>query len=267
MKVGTAPEMEHRLTRAIHARRKQYGIRPRIAMTIHKAMGGDFGSVVSCVGASNDGYKLWQKEQVEVLISRTHGIGDLTFVGNTPQATADHLTDLLFKQSPFSAYMKHVVQQMTGNNPGGSVVHPLRYLPYNVKNVVIPTDSNGFVYLLMSLRDHNTTYIGQTRNLSRRIQEHNSGLGSFVTANPLLRPWHVIGFVTGFERDDKCERMQFEGSWQAQRNARGKYSLNPLDVLHIGKELVETKNEHSYLQYNLKFVQCIEFHYGASAHI
>jgi hypothetical protein len=126
VRVGTAPEMEHRLNCGICAKRKQYAIRPCIAMTIHRAMGADFGSVVSCVGDGKDGYKLWQKEQVEVLISRTHTLSDLTFVGSSPEQTADHLVELLFKQSAYSLYMRHVVAQMT--NPEGirPVIHPLR---------------------------------------------------------------------------------------------------------------------------------------------
>jgi len=60
--IGTAPEIEHSLSRGITAKRKQYGIRPRIAMTIHRAMGGDFGKVVTCVGNSTDGHRLWLKE-------------------------------------------------------------------------------------------------------------------------------------------------------------------------------------------------------------
>jgi hypothetical protein len=228
-------------------------------MTIHRAIGADFGSVVSCVGDGKDGYKLWQKEQVEVLISRTHTLSDLTFVGSSPEQTADHLVELLFKQSAYSLYMRHVVTQMT--NPEGMtpVIHPLRYLPYNVRNVIIPTHSNGFVYLLLSLRDHNSTYIGQTKNLSTRLTQHNSGCGTIVTANPRLRPWHVIGFITGFLPDEKHRRTAIEQAWQSRRNLAGKYSLNPLEVLQIGKDLLQEMNELWYSDAQLNFVQCIEF--------
>ena len=92
VKVGTAPENEVRMYGKIAAKRKQYAIKPRIAMTIHKALGGDFGSVATSVNFSNRdfGYRLWQKEQVEVLISRTHTTKDLIFVGD-PTETADNL--------------------------------------------------------------------------------------------------------------------------------------------------------------------------------
>jgi predicted GIY-YIG superfamily endonuclease len=263
VKVGTAPEKEVRLHGRISAKRKQYAIKPRIAMTVHKALGGDFGSVVTSVCSSDGetGYKLWQKEQVEVLISRTPSTKDLIFVGN-PKATAEHLVELLFRVSPFSSYMRHIVNQMTGEHGNNCNIRPLRHLPYNVRNTIIPTDSNGFVYLLLSFKDHNTTYIGQTKNLTKRIREHNSGIGSLVTANPSLRPWHIIAFITGFGLSEKQERLAMEQLWQSRRNWAGKSSLNSLEILHIGRRLVEEKNEEWNNSAKLKFVQCIEFkHY------
>ena len=187
-------------------------------MTIHRAMGADFGSIVSCVGSSNDGFKLWLKEQVQVLISRTHAASDLIFVGESPQETADALGELLLKQSPFSSYMLHIFRQMCGDTETDEApaIRPLRFLPYNVRNTIVPTTSNGFVYILMSLRDLNTTYIGQTKDLMTRIRQHNSGIGAFVTANPRLRPWQIIGFLTGFEENSKHERMQIEQLWQSR---------------------------------------------------
>ena len=216
VKVGTAPEIEHRLKRGISAKRKQYGIRPRIAITIHRAMGGDFGSVVSCVGDGNDKYRLWEKEQVEVLISRTHRLSDLTFVGASPEVTANHLLQLLFKQSPYALYMRHVVNFMTKQD-STEVLHPLRYLPYNLRNTVIPMQPLGFVYLLMSLQDHNTTYIGETKNLAKRLTQHNKGYGAIVTEKEKLRPWCIIAFVTGFPNSERQNRRSLEKCWQTRR--------------------------------------------------
>jgi predicted GIY-YIG superfamily endonuclease len=263
VKVGTAPEKEVRLHGRISAKRKQYAIKPRIAMTVHKALGGDFGSVVTSVCSADNkiGYRLWQKEQVEVLISRTPTTKDLIFVGN-PQVTAKHLVELLFKVSPFSSYMRHIVTQMTGSQENTSVIRPLRHLPYNVRNTIIPTDSHGFVYLLLSFQDHNTSYIGQTKNLIKRIREHNSGIGALVTANPNLRPWHIIAFITGFDLNEKQERCALEQLWQSRRNWKGKSCLNPLEILEVGRRLVEEKNEAWNNNNKLKFVQCIEYkHY------
>ena len=257
--VGTAPEIEHRMSSNITAKRKQYGIRPRLAMTIHKAMGGDFGKIVTQVGQCNDGYRLWSKEQVIVLLSRTHQACDIMFVGESPEHTADVLVEMLFKVSPYTAYMNHVVEQMTNSDTIHiPVIHPLQYLPYNVRHTIIPTETNGFVYLLMSLQDYSTTYIGQTKNLVIRLNQHNSGIGSHVSANVNLRPWHCIAFVTGFVDNTQQERMSFELAWQNCRNRLGKYVLNPWDVLRVGKELVASKN-CIYGMNQLHFTQCLEF--------
>ena len=258
VKVGTAPEVEHRLKRGVSAKRKQYGIRPRIAITIHRAMGGDFGSVVSCVGDGNDNYRLWEKEQVEVLISRTHKLSDLTFVGASPEDTARHLVQLLFKQSPYSLYMRHVVSFMT-NQDSTEVLRPLRYLPYNLRNTVIPTQSFGFVYLLMSLQDNNTTYIGQTENLAKRLTQHNKGYGAISTKNEKLRPWSVIAFITGFNNNDKNSRKSLEKCWQTKAKRIVGQTLNPMEVIELGKYIVHCWNTNEHCPMNLNFVQCIEF--------
>jgi predicted GIY-YIG superfamily endonuclease len=261
IKVGTAPENEVRMYGKITAKRKQYAIKPRIAMTIHKALGGNFGSVATTVNFSNtnSGYRLWQKEQVEVLISRTPTTTDLIFVGD-PTETADNLVELLFKISPFSVYMRHIVGRMTSTNSTNCVIEPLEYLPYNVISTVIPSESEyGYVYLLLSLRDHNTTYVGQTNNLKRRVSEHNRGIGSKVTTASALRPWYPIAFITGFDAEDEHERLQIESSWQQVRNRSGKSSQNIIDILHAGKNLVAAKNEYVYKYAKLKFIQCIKF--------
>ena len=257
--VGTAPEMEHSLSRGIMAKRKQYGIRPRIAMTIHRAMGGDFGKVVTCVGTSSDGHKLWLKEQVIVLISRTHTASDLMFVGKSPEQTAQTLVELLFKVTPFSAYMLHVVGQMCNQNLESiPVIRPLQHLPYNVRDAIIPTNANAFVYLLMSLKDFSSTYIGQTKCLARRMEQHNSGLGAAATANNAMRPWHCIAFVTGFDETDSGDRRKFESMWQNRRNKEGHYVLSPWDVMEVGKYLVGQYNRACGSN-QLKFTQCMEF--------
>ena len=109
----------------ISAKCKQYGFKPRIAITVHKALGGDFGSIATSVVSSHDGDNclLWLKEQVEVLISRTHSTKHLIFVGD-PRETAQNLVQLLFKVSPFCSYMRHLVKQMTTKDPTDCVIQP-----------------------------------------------------------------------------------------------------------------------------------------------
>jgi len=260
VKVGIAPEKEIRLYGRISAKRKQYGFKPRIAITVHKALGGDFGSVATSVVSSHDGDNclLWLKEQVEVLISRTHDTKHLIFVGD-PKETAQNLVQLLFKVSPFCSYMRHLVKQMTTKHPTDCVIQPLKFLPYNVRDCILPAKRVGVVYLLLSLQDHNTTYIGETENMKKRLHQHNSGIGSIVTTPISLRPWHPIAFITGFDANEVRERKEIEKLWHQRKNSSGKSSQNIIDILEMGKSIVAQQNESFYLSSKLKFIQCIEF--------
>ena len=254
--VGPAPEITHYLYNGIAAKRKQYGIRHRLAMTLHRAMGSDLKKIATCVCSDDgSGYNLWMKEQLIVLISRTHECPDMIFVGPSPQRTAQVLAQLLRITSPYSHYMDHVVNVMTGTEDA-QVMRPLRYLPYNLRHQVIHTHENGYVYCIMSLATYSHTNIGTTHDLHKRIRQHNSATGgAMATRNLELQPWVCIGYVVGFE-DKSDSRNSFEKHWQQIRNYRGRNQLSPMEVLQIGIELVDEKNGRPGT--HLMFVQCIE---------
>lgn len=47
--------------------------------------------------------------------------------------------------------------------------------PFRPVDVYIPTNRPGFFYLIVSLRQMDVTYIGETRSLRRRLVQHSSG--------------------------------------------------------------------------------------------
>ncbi|KAF4679553.1 hypothetical protein FOZ60_014930 [Perkinsus olseni] len=55
------------------------------------------------------------------------------------------------------------------------------------------------------------SYIGQTRRLARRLENHNKGLkGAAFTRLPHLRPWGVLAYVVGFDHTtDKAYNRRF----------------------------------------------------------
>ncbi len=101
--------------------------------------------------------------------------------------------------------------------------------------------------------------MGQTKNLKRRVFEHNRGIGSKVTTASALRSWYPIAFIIGFDAEDGHELLQIELSWQHVRNRSGKSSKNIIDILHAGKNLVAAENELLYKYAKPKFIQCIKF--------
>ena len=52
----------------------------------------------------------------------------------------------------------------------------------------IPTDTTEFVHCLISCRDISDIYVGQTKCLSHRLMQHNSGHGSSGTEDFRSRP-------------------------------------------------------------------------------
>ena len=60
--------------------------------------------------------------------------------------------------------------------------------PYRVSDINVTTDKTVFVYFLVSILDFDKEYIGQTKYLARRSQEHNRGYGSTSTCGPFYKP-------------------------------------------------------------------------------
>jgi predicted GIY-YIG superfamily endonuclease len=47
--------------------------------------------------------------------------------------------------------------------------------PFRVRDILIPTETIGYVYIIISKCDANFTYIGESLKISQRLSIHNSG--------------------------------------------------------------------------------------------
>ena len=245
--IGTAPERSTYVGLGILGKRRQYGLRHRLAATIHAGMGQDLPALVTCV-TGDSMYHLFQREQVVVLLSRTHFAKDIIFVGDCNK-TAEALADMLDKDGPYSEYMEYLVRKLVHHSSerGPSVDLTTRH-PYCAMNIEVPNDNSGFSYLLASVAkgaEGRVTYIGQTDNLVVRLKSHKLSAGPSATADPGLKPWAVLAYVSGFEGAGKPERMYFERLWQAARDRmnvkRRRQHMSPLtadEVADLGNELV-----------------------------
>ena len=238
----------------IRARRKQYPIKGCIAITIHSAMGSEYGTVVSCVVESDyNEFQLWQKEQVLVLSSRTKEIIYLIFVGN-PKETAEALKKLLLYKSPHQDYMNYIVNHLSyvQKNNERVQVSPVIYHRTNLRAIPINTDipetnMNGFVYCLLSITNYQTTYIGSTINLMQRLYQHRCGLGARNTCDINNHQWHYLCYVSGFTSREQC--YAFEKLWQ-QHNRK---PMHPMQVQQKGEFLMQQFSK------DLRMHRCLEF--------
>jgi len=213
--ITTAPERVHVLGRAgMQGKRRQYGLQPRIAGTIHVGMGQNLSALVTRVHPNERPYQLWDRRQVIVLTSRTFYGKQTVFVGD-PDTTANYLASLLVQCSQFDAYMEHLLNRLCSNNYSAPIpiIDLLRQYPYRMMDVVLPTGNEGAVYMLVSTRETDFTYIGETSNLKQRLDRHNDGSVK-TTSAPYLRPWGYLGFVCGFPPDDSNSRKAFEAAWK-----------------------------------------------------
>ena len=67
--------------------------------------------------------------------------------------------------------------------------------PYRIYDTIIPQHNTGYVYMLISVRDNNFTYIGKTFSIRKRIQQHESGFGSVSTESLHLRPYALFAYI------------------------------------------------------------------------
>lgn len=222
-------------------RRTQYGVRLRVASTIHASMGSTFGTLVTAVTSlsshSDLNFSLWEAAQVVVLISRTRECSDVYFVGQ-PDDVANHLLAVLENVSKFTPHIRSLQAKLCGQSCDTPIFDkPPVFSPRDVVIQRVPA-----VYLLVSTRQYGYMYIGETMDMKKRLNDHNCGQGSAFTNNSRLRPWAVFGYV--YNLGSKGERRRFEQWWKrnAMKNRNRDRSCDPSGLMQIARDLASIKN-------------------------
>jgi predicted GIY-YIG superfamily endonuclease len=230
-------------------RRTQYGVRLRVASTIHACQGATFSKLVTAVTnlpGSDLNFTLWEAAQVIVLISRTRRCSDIYFVGDEHEV-ANRLVETLCETG---RYLRHI-QALTKRLCGELDATPVLERPPIFRPCDMVLDRELAVYLLVSTKHAGFMYIGETEDIRKRLNDHNSGNGSKFTNNSRLRPWALFGFVIGF--GNRSQRRLFEQRWKhrAREDRNSERRRNPAGVLQIAIDLAIAKNrtrlEHSKL--------------------
>ena len=265
--IGTPREITHNISGHNQARRKQYGLKHHFTSTIHAGMGETLNSVA--VEISKDG--LWEKAQVVVAISRTRVGKNTIFVGNNKvrcviihlciiivynicneietnmfffykkETMIETLKKLIQQSSQWSDYMEHILDMATVNS--NMPFRQQRYFPFRICDMEIPQCNTGFVYMLISLRNKKAVYIGETKCLRTRLQQHNSGNGSQSTAVESLRPYGVFAYVCGFN-GSRDLRLQVEELWKRNRDRKMRQGVNnPKELAYCVQNVIEDIND------------------------
>ena len=261
VKIGLAPENIIYIRNTKAKRSNQYGLQLYVGSTWHSTMGRTLAKLATQVASKREYggiYSIWDPAQVVIMLSRTSLPEDTTFVSKDPVETAIFIYSVLKKVSPFRDYLSYLLTSLCENVQAGippqiSSVDQ-SYSVYRPRDVTIPSDSTGFVYLLVSTVDLKFLYIGSCYNLIARYSSHNSGFGSLQTAPSSLRPWAILAYVSGFE-GQKRNFLDFERRWIARRIAGQRQPNSQISVqaiVELGETIALEFNEDRHL--NLRFV-------------
>lgn len=216
VKIPIAPKREVSSTGVLGFRR-QYGMKSIGASTINKQIGN---TLMRCAIEYHPPNCPWEKAQIVVMLSRTHRACDTIIVG-PKQAAIEHMYQLLCVGSQWTEYVETILRKLTVNadqteddTDSSSAIDYPTIFPYRTCDIPLPRDNSGFVYLLISIRDFDRTYVGETTNIVRRLQNHNSGYGARGTTDPIYRPYFVAGYICGLGDFTKKERQALERRWQ-----------------------------------------------------
>ena len=100
--------------------------------------------------------------------------------------------------------------------------------------------------MLMSVNDHNFSYIGKTVSIGRRIQQHNSGVGSVSTEALHLRPFALFAYICGFASKNDL-LFYIERVWKEKRDRLIRSGVNDLKAwAYCGSEVISELNEENF---------------------
>lgn len=253
----------HNTASGIRAKRQQYRLRHHIASTLHSVMGQTLAKLVTRVGRGrNSAYSLWLPSQVVVLLSRTCLAIDTTFISTDKRETAEILFEYLQRASAFRFYINYLLERLCTGTGGSSPQEPISIdhskSIYRPRDVVLQSDNSGCVYILVSLADTRWTYIGECENMTKRLDEHNRGIGSVQSAPVSLRPWALLAYVVGFDGNEG-KRKGFENRWIRHRQFLQEEAAtrpNVATIVNLAKDVIAEFQEADGAVYNLRLIDC-----------
>lgn len=236
------PERTQYLSNGVQAQRKQYGLKHRCSMTIHAAMGDTLWRMATEISIHDANFKLWDKGQLIVILSRTKMARDTIFVGNIDD-TIDALKELLVRRTQWTDYMEDVLRIITINNNTASATTTQTMsqesFPFRICDISLPTCNTGYVYMLSSLRDSSAITIHKTKCLRSSLLKHNSGINSSTSNTAHLRPYALFAYICGFEGDSNLISLA-QNTWE--QKCHQSMNLTRSEALSYGQAVVSELN-------------------------
>jgi predicted GIY-YIG superfamily endonuclease len=224
-------------------------------LTINKAQGYTIHNVA--VEISPDSSP-WGSGQVIVTLSRTRRASDTIIVGQDIDWVKNKLWNVLCTPTQCFRFEECILALITLNQD--DLVPQLlesdfhRVNPFRVRDILIPTKSVGYVYIIIPKSNTNFTYIGQTKNISQRLDIHNRSHGAVDTAVIERRPYALAGLISSVGLDNSVG-MALEQKWRVLHKETLSYNDSPYVIVKLGESIAQFHNQ--YLYDNGEMQQCV----------
>ena len=132
--------------------------------------------------------------------------------------------------------------------------------PFRTCDIDLPDDPTGYLYILLSTKDTNRTYIGQCTRLKTRLNAHNKGGGSKGTRMLKYRPYCMAGYITGMTPNiTKKQREGYELKWNQMCNELiRKQDFSIISRIKQGERIVSEYNASVMPEDYWVFIRTIE---------
>ena len=154
------------------------------AITINKAQGETLPLGIAV--EITEQYSPWEKGQIVVALSRTT-TSKMTVIVGEQSFAVNKIWELITMANQWTRYTANILEMISLNSSSiqqQSVFGLPEFYPFCLNDgAILPTDSTGFVYCLVSKNNPDYIYIGETKCLTQRLIQHNSGSGSSSTNN------------------------------------------------------------------------------------
>ena len=175
--VGISPDHTQPIPGNLRAQRRQYGLKHYVTSIIHSSMGDTLRKVLMEISDIDHSFKLWGKQQIIVALSRTKLYKSSIFVGDK-RGTINDPGSFIKTRTKCTDYMDTVFCLVSINGENNSqYISVFEYTTYSflVADITFPEYNNGFVYMIMSIKDPSFVYIGETKYIRTQLIDHNSG--------------------------------------------------------------------------------------------
>ena len=203
-----------------HAKRKKYSLKHIGALTVNKSQGDTLPAGLA-IEIKGNGKAPWEKSKIVVAFSRAKTAAKTVVVGSKTFAI-NRIWELIATNTQWTDLMENILDQVTINGPRRAeesqgvpyFVDLPRNYPFRVCDASLPNDNTGYVYVLVSMRNKDFTYIGEAENVNVRERQHNTGHGAIGTAMPMDRPFKVAAYITGLSHCTTSDQMSMENQWR-----------------------------------------------------